>query len=85
MCLVAARVTARTGIRLAYWDLPTGVGNDDAIVGIAWSYADSYPAISAIADRVAFYDELVDVEVTGVPRGRPRTVFSDESNRPRTA
>jgi uncharacterized protein (DUF427 family) len=73
------------GFARTYWDLPAGVGNHDPIAGIAWSYADPDPAVSAIADRVAFYDELVDVEVDGVPRQRPRTMFSDESNRPRTA
>ena len=72
------------GFARAYWDLPAGDGNGDPIVGIAWSYADPYPAVSAIADRVAFYDELVDVEADGVPRERPRTVFSDASNRPTT-
>lgn len=72
------------GFARAYWDLP-GNDRDEAVVGIAWSYPDPYPAVSAIADLVAFYDELVDVEVDGVPRERPRSVFSDASNRPRTA
>lgn len=72
------------GFARAYWNLPAGAGSGP-VEGIAWSYADPYPAVGAITGRVAFYDELVDVEVDGVPRERPRTVFSDESNRPRTA
>ncbi len=73
------------GFARDYWDLPAGEGNDEPVVGIAWSYADPYPAVGAIANRVAFYDELVDVEVDGVLRERPRSPFSEESNRPTTA
>ena len=72
------------GFARSYWDLPGG-GDNDPVAGIAWSYADPYPAVIAIVDRVAFYDELVDIEVDGVPRERPQSAFSDESNRPRTA
>lgn len=66
------------GFARAYWD-------DGPVTGIAWSYDDPDPAVGAIKDRVAFYDEMVDVELDGVPRERPRSVFSEKSNRPTTA
>lgn len=72
------------GFARAYWDLPR-VDGGDPVTGIAWSYADPYPAVGAIAGHIAFYDELVDVEVDGVARPRPQSFFSDRSNRPRTA
>ena len=72
------------GFARSYWDLP-GTDDNDPVAGIAWSYTDPYPAVIAIVDRVAFYDELVDIEVDGAPRQRPQSVFSDESNRPKTA
>lgn len=72
------------GFARSYWDLPPEEGND-AVTGIAWSYADPYPAVHAIADRIAFYDELVDTEVDGIPRARPWSVFTEQSNRPTTA
>jgi len=72
------------GFARDYWDLPASEGSD-ALTGIAWSYADPYPAVGAVAGRIAFYDELVDVEVDGVARDRPRSVFSDAGNRPTTA
>lgn len=72
------------GFARDYWDLPAGDGHE-AVAGIAWSYADPYPAVGAIAGRVAFYDELVDVEVDGVARARPRSVFSEQGNRPTEA
>ena len=51
-----------------YWsvDLP-GVGPRD----IAWSYPDPLPGMERLAGLVAFYDEVVDVEIDGVPRPRP--------------
>lgn len=66
-----------------YWDLPAA--DHDAVTGIAWSYADPAPAVAAVTGRVAFYDELVDVEVDGVRRERPRSAFSDEASRPTSA
>jgi len=51
-----------------YWsvDLP-GAGPRD----IAWSYPDPLPGMERLAGLVAFYDEVVDVEIDGVPRARP--------------
>jgi uncharacterized protein (DUF427 family) len=49
---------------------------------VAWSYADPYPAVGKIAGRVAFYNEMVDIEVDGVPQDRPVTLFSSRAHRP---
>lgn len=58
-----------------YWSAP-GMEN------VAWSYADPYPAVGRIAGRIAFYNELVDITVDGVPQERPRSIFSRVGNRP---
>jgi uncharacterized protein (DUF427 family) len=42
---------------------------------VAWSYPDPLAAVGVIRDRVAFHDEVVDVEVDGVAQDRPRTHF----------
>jgi uncharacterized protein (DUF427 family) len=49
---------------------------------VAWSYSAPFPAVGRIADRVAFYDELVDVRVDGQLRERPVSPFSSASFRP---
>jgi uncharacterized protein (DUF427 family) len=64
-----------------YWDLPADDGHE-ALTGVAWSYAEPFPAVGAVAGRIAFYDELVDVVVDGVARERPHSVFSEERHRP---
>ena len=51
---------------------------------IAWSYARPYPAVGAIAGRVAFYNELLDITVDGVRLGRPSSPFSSREQRPGT-
>ena len=43
---------------------------------IAWSYAAPLPAVARIADRIAFYNELVDITVDGVAQPRPKSIFS---------
>jgi uncharacterized protein (DUF427 family) len=72
------------GFAREYWDLPASDGRE-GITGVAWSYTDPYPAVQAVAGRIAFYDELVDVELDGEPRPRPRSVFSQEEHRPTSA
>jgi uncharacterized protein (DUF427 family) len=52
-----------------YWSIE---GFDD----VAWTYDDPLPEVAPIKDRVAFFDEWVDVEVDGVPVERPDTPFS---------
>ena len=72
------------GTAREYWDLPEGADHA-AVPGVAWSYTEPFPAVGAVAGRVAFYDELVDVEVDGEPRVRPVTIFSDRRHRPTSA
>ena len=63
-----------------YWSVP---GREGA-ANIAWSYSAPFPAVGRIQDRIAFYDELVDVRVDGVLRDRPVSPFSSRANRPGT-
>src|SRR4051794_11981509 len=58
-----------------YW---SAAGSAD----IAWSYSAPFPAVGAIQDRIAFYDELLDVRVDGRLRERPVSPFSSRANRP---
>jgi uncharacterized protein (DUF427 family) len=62
-----------------YWDVlgPSGSRLENA----AWAYSEPFPAVAAIVDRIAFYDELVDITVDGVPQQRPRSPFSEAANR----
>ena len=43
---------------------------------VGWCYTSPVPAVGAIAGRIAFYDEFVDVTVDGRPQPRPRSPFS---------
>jgi uncharacterized protein (DUF427 family) len=61
-----------------YWSLPDVPGGDN----LAWSYARPFRAVERIKDRIAFYNELVDITVDGVPQERPTSVFSSRGNRP---
>src|SRR4051794_8614518 len=65
------------GVADRYWDLP---GHPDG-TGLAWSYSRPFPAVGRIADRIAFYDELVDVTVDGVAQPRPVTPFTQPAFR----
>ena len=49
---------------------------------VAWSYAEPKPAVAEVADRVAFYNELVDLRVDGVLLERPESPFSKVEQRP---
>ena len=62
----------------SYWDVAIPGGPSD----VAWSYSDPVPAVHHIKGRVAFYNELVDIEVDGVLQDRPRSPFSVDANRP---
>jgi uncharacterized protein (DUF427 family) len=53
-----------------------------AVANVAWSYSAPAPAVGAIRDRVAFYNELVDLTVDGVLLERPRSPFSEPEQRP---
>jgi uncharacterized protein (DUF427 family) len=66
------------GVADHYWSV---VGKPEA-ADVAWSYTAPYPAVGKVAGLVAFYNELVDITVDGVPQPRPRSVFSVKKNRP---
>jgi uncharacterized protein (DUF427 family) len=61
-----------------YWTFP----GPPEVVDVAWSYSAPLPAVSAIAGRIAFYNELVDLRVDGVLLERPVTPFSRPEQRP---
>ncbi len=64
-----ATVCPYKGTADRYWSLPD-------LARIAWSYSDPHPSVAAIAGRVAFYTEFVDVTVDGERLERPVTPFS---------
>lgn len=47
-------------------------GQDD----VAWTYTEPDPQVEPIRDRIAFYNEFVDIELDGEPQERPATPFS---------
>ena len=61
-----------------YWTWP----GPPAIPNLAWSYSDPAPAVGAVRDLVAFYNELVDLTVDGVLQERPESPFSTAAQRP---
>ena len=66
------------GFAEEYWSVPVVDHGEN----IAWSYAAPFPAVGRIVDRIAFYNELVDITVDGVPQERPKSIFSKAGNRP---
>ena len=57
----------------SYWSLELdGAAHPD----IVWSYEDPIEGMEAIAGRLAFFDERVDVTIDGVPQERPRTQWT---------
>lgn len=61
-----------------YWTWP----GPPPLRNVAWSYSAPAPAVGAVAGRVAFYNELVDIAVDGVVQPRPESPFSDPAQRP---
>jgi uncharacterized protein (DUF427 family) len=61
-----------------YWS----VVDQPKAANVAWSYSDPYPAVGHIKDMVAFYNEVVDIEVDGVALEHPTSPFSARANRP---
>ena len=61
-----------------YWSYP----GEPEIRNLAWSYSAPGPAVGAIAGRIAFYNELVDITVDGETRARPVSPFSQRRHRP---
>ena len=68
------------GVADRYWS----VRDRPDLRDIAWSYARPFPAVGAIAGRVAFYNELLDITVDGVLLNRPNSPFSSQEQRPGT-
>ncbi|MBB4684208.1 DUF427 domain-containing protein [Amycolatopsis jiangsuensis] len=57
----------------AYWSVRAGgTLHED----LAWSYDHPVPAVAAITGLVAFYNEMVDIEIDGEPLPRPHTHFA---------
>jgi uncharacterized protein (DUF427 family) len=61
-----------------YWTFP----GPPEVRNVAWSYSAPLPAVGAIADRVCFYNELVDLRVDGVLLEPPESPFSRVEQRP---
>jgi uncharacterized protein (DUF427 family) len=47
-------------------------GHDD----IAWTYPEPERGVEPIRDRIAFYNEFVDIDLDGEPQERPASPFS---------
>ena len=60
------------GVTSGYWSARVG---DAVHADIAWTYHSPLPAVAAIANMIAFYNERVDVSVDGVKLVRPQTHF----------
>jgi uncharacterized protein (DUF427 family) len=56
-----------------YWSFRDG---DAESPNVVWSYPEPIPAAEPIRDRVAFYNEHVDIYVDDVLQERPTSVFS---------
>ncbi|GAA2637929.1 hypothetical protein GCM10010399_84010 [Dactylosporangium fulvum] len=65
--------------RARYWSLRAP---GSAPPDVAWSYPDPLPAVAAIRDRIAFYNEAVDITVDGERLERPVTHFSAVADPP---
>ena len=57
----------------SYWTVKTGAGEHP---DLAWFYPEPYDALEAIAGRIAFYNERVDIYVDGELEPRSRTQWS---------
>ncbi len=66
----------------AYWSWR---GGGDAPANLVWSYPEPLPAVGAVKDLLAFYNEAVDITVDGERLERPVTPFTTTlSARPAT-
>ena len=61
-----------------YWSWP----GPPELRNVAWTYSSPAPAVGAVAGRIAFYNELVDLTVDGVRQERPVSPFSSAAQRP---
>jgi uncharacterized protein (DUF427 family) len=56
-----------------YWSVRAG---ENERTNIVWSYPSPITAAGPIKDHLAFYNEVVDIVVDGVPLARPESEFS---------
>lgn len=61
------------GVTSGYWSARLG---DALHEDIAWTYNTPLPAVTPIANLVAFYNEKLDITIDGGRLARPRTHFS---------
>jgi uncharacterized protein (DUF427 family) len=61
------------GVTSGYWSVRVG---DSLTADLAWTYETPLPAVTQIANMVAFYNEKLDITVDGVQLARPKTHFS---------
>lgn len=66
------------GVAGSYWSF----SGPPELVDVAWSYSRPFRAVAPIADRICFYNELVDLRVDGVLLERAESVFSSRDQRP---
>ncbi|MDH6238444.1 uncharacterized protein (DUF427 family) [Cryobacterium sp. CG_9.6] len=79
--LVPAAITSvcpYKGTADRYWDV---AGQVD-LTGAVWSYSSPFAAVGEIRNRLAFYNELVDITVDGIAQKRPASPFSKKEQRP---
>ncbi len=57
----------------SYWSVEHAAAGKN----IVWSYKDPIPAAHQIRGHIAFYNEVVDITVDGVPLERPVTHFNE--------
>jgi len=61
-----------------YWS----VTDNPEAANVGWSYSDPFPAVERVKGRVAFYNEIVDIEIDGVAQKRAVSLFSAQAHRP---
>lgn len=61
------------GVTSGYWSVRVA---DGLVADLAWTYETPLPAVSPIANMVAFYNEKLDITIDGVQLARPSTHFS---------
>lgn len=63
------------GVTGEYWSVLIGDSVSDGHHDLAWAYVFPTGELQLIAGMVAFYNEMIDIDVDGVRLPRPRTHF----------
>lgn len=63
-----------------HWSARVG---DETVPDVAWTYEQPRREAETVRDRIAFYDERVDVDIDGARQDRPETAWSRRTG-PRT-